>query len=121
MNIVILGAGKTGAFVASILSQQEHNVILIDQDAIALEKVGREIDVATLYASAPSWKLFEELAGNRPDVFFAATGNDETNLVCCAIAKNLGFPKTVARIKTSDYLSHPTMDFGRLFFVDSNT
>ena len=118
MNIVILGAGKTGAFVASVLSQQEHNVILIDRDAIVLEKVGREIDVATVHSSIPSWKLFEELSGNHPDVFFAATGNDETNLVACAIAKNLGFPKIIARVKTSDYLHHPKLDFKRLFFVD---
>lgn len=118
MNIVILGAGKTGAFVASVLSKEEHNVILIDKDPLVLEKVGREIDVATLHCHDPSWKVFEELAENHPDIFFAATGDDETNLISCAIAKNLGFPKTIARVKTRDYLNHSRLDFGRLFFVD---
>ncbi|HSX11045.1 MAG TPA: Trk system potassium transporter TrkA [Chlamydiales bacterium] len=118
MNIVILGAGKTGSHVASILSEEEHNVILIDKDAAALERVGRESDVATIHAEAPSWKLFEDLIENKPDLFFAATGNDETNLVCCSIAKNIGFPKTIARIHTRDYLNHSRLDFGRLFFVD---
>lgn len=118
MNIVILGAGKSGSFVASVLSEEEHNVILIDKNAITLEKVGREIDVATLHSYAPSWKLFEDLSQNNPDVFFAATGNDETNLVACSIAKNLGFPKTIARISAREYLNHSRLDFGRLFFVD---
>ena len=115
MNIVILGAGKTGTFVASVLSQEEHNVILIDCDAMALEKAGREMDVATVYGRAPNRKLFEELAGQKPDVFFSATGNDETNLVSCSIAKQLGFPKTVARVKSSDYLEQGAFDFGKCF------
>ncbi len=118
MNIVVLGAGKTGTFVASVLSQEEHNVILIDCDAMALEKAGREMDVATVHGKAPSRKLFIELAGQKPDVFFAATGNDETNLVSCSMAKQMGFPKTIARVKSSDYLEQGPLDFGRIFSVD---
>lgn len=118
MNIVILGAGKTGSYVASTLAEEEHNVILIDKDVKALEQVGRESDVATIHAAAPSWKLFEDLIENKPDLFFAATGDDETNLVSCSIAKNIGFPKTIARIQARDYLNHSRLDFGRLFFVD---
>jgi trk system potassium uptake protein TrkA len=118
MNIVILGAGETGSYVAATLSEEEHNVILIDKDAKALEKVSRESDVATIHAAAPSWQLFEELIENKPHLFFAATGNDETNLVSCSIAKNLGFPKTVARVHARDYLRSLRFDVGRLFFVD---
>jgi len=118
MNIVILGAGRTGSYVASILSEEEHNVTLIDKDPKALEKAGRESDVATLLAQAPSWKLFEDLIEGKPDLFFAATGNDETNLVCCSIAKNLGFPKTIARMQAREALNYPRLDLGRLFFVD---
>lgn len=118
MNIVILGAGKTGAYVASTLSEEEYNVILIDQDAKALERAARESDVATIHAAAPSWKLFEDLIENQPHLFFAATGDDETNLVSCSIAKQMGFPKTIARVQAREYLNHSRLDFGRLFFVD---
>ncbi|MES2273351.1 MAG: Trk system potassium transporter TrkA [Chlamydiota bacterium] len=118
MNVIILGAGKMGAYVASVLAEEEHNVILIDRDAEMLEQVGRTSDVATIHASAPSWKLFEELLETQPDLFFAATGNDETNLVSCSIAKNLKFPKTIARVQSRDYLNQAPLDFGRLFFVD---
>ena len=45
-------------------------------------------------------------------------GNDETNLVCCAIAKKVGFPKTIARVKSSDYLQWTSIDLSRLFCVD---
>jgi trk system potassium uptake protein TrkA len=118
VNIAILGAGKTGTFVALVLSQEEHNVILIDKDAMALEKAGREMDVATMHGRAPNEKLFANLMEQKPDVFFAATGDDETNLVSCSFAKQLGFPKTIARVKSGDYLQAGTLNFGKMFCVD---
>ncbi len=74
MNIVILGAGRTGSYVASVLSEEEHNVILIDKDPKALEKASRENDVATIHATAPSWKLFEDLIDQKPNLFFCSHG-----------------------------------------------
>ena len=118
MKIAILGAGNTGSYVASVLSQKEHDIILIDKDAKRLEQASRANDIATIHATVPNRKLFEELGETHPDLFFAATGDDETNLVACAIAKNLGFPKTIARIKSREYLDHSRLDWGRLFHVD---
>ena len=118
MNIVILGAGKTGTFVASVLSQKQHNVILVDENAAALEKAGREMDVATVFGKAPNQKLFADLMEQKPDVFFAATGSDETNLVSCSFAKHLGFAKTIARVKSSDYLEQGSLNFGQMFCID---
>lgn len=116
-NIVILGAGKIGSYVASTLSQEEHNVILIDRDEKALDHVERESDVARLQAPI-SAKLLEEALEQKPDLFFAATGHDETNLTFCSIAKNLGIAKTVCRVQTREYLNHSKLDFRRLFHVD---
>lgn len=118
MNVVILGAGKTGSYVASVLSEEEHNVIIIDKDAKALETAIRSSDIASVHATAPSHQLFEDLMEHKPHLFFAATGDDETNLVACSIAKNMGFPKTIARVHSRDYLSKGQLDFSRLFFVD---
>jgi len=118
MHIVILGAGKTGSYVSSVLSKEGHNVVLVDRDAKILEQASRESDIATIHASIPDWQLFEDLLENRPHLFFAATGDDETNLVSCSVAKNLGFPKTIARVKSRSYLNHNRLDFNRLFFAD---
>ena len=118
MNIVIVGAGNIGSYIASILSQEEHNVFLIDKDLKTLEKVGRSIDVATVPGDATDWKLLENLRENEPHFFIALTGNDQTNLTACAIAKNLGYPKTIARVTETSYVTRSSLDFGRLFFVD---
>lgn len=118
MHIVILGAGKTGSYVAAILSEEGHSVTLIDQDGPLLEKLGRELDVATLHTHAPDVKTFVELLEGKPDLFLAASGDDETNVVSCCLAKQLGFPKAIARVHSPDYLEHVRFDAGKLFSVD---
>ncbi len=118
MNIVILGAGEIGAYLAQILSKEEHNVIVIDKDPKPLERLSRSADVATKTGSGTNEQLLEELLEQSPHLFLALTGNDETNLVACTIAKNLGYSKTVARVHQNSFLYRSRLDFARLFFVD---
>lgn len=118
MNIIILGAGEIGTYLAKSLSKEEHNVIMIDCDPKALERVGRTADVATRVGSGTDWKVLEELLEHSPHLFLALTSSDETNLVACSIAKNLGYPKTVARVQQLSFLYRSRIDFSRLFFVD---
>ncbi len=118
MNIVILGAGEIGSYLAQVLAQEQHSVTLIDKDPIILEKVSEKTDVATLLGYGSRWKILDALIENEPDLFIAMTGDDETNLVSCAIAKNLGYPKTVSRVKEIGFLARSRLDFGRLFYVD---
>ena len=89
MNIVILGAGKIGAYLASVLSKEEHNVTIIDKELQSLERVSKESDVATIYDDIAHWKILDDLIESKPDLFIAMTGNDETNLTACNIAKKL--------------------------------
>ncbi len=118
MNIVILGAGSVGSYLATVLSQEEHNVIIIDRDPRALERMARSADVATRLGSGTDWRLLEDLLELSPDLFIAMSSDDTTNLVACTIAKNLGYPKTVARLRQSSFLDHFRLDFNRLFAVD---
>jgi trk system potassium uptake protein TrkA len=118
MNIVILGAGSVGTYLAKILSQEEHNVVVVDQNPEALEGVSQIADVGTRLGSGTNWQLLEELLEISPDLFIALSSSDETNLTACALAKNLGYSKTVARIHHPAFLDRSRLDFSRLFFVD---
>ncbi len=118
MNIVIVGAGNIGCYLAKTLSNEEHNVIVVDRDPKALEKVAQNADVATRLGSGTDWQLLEEILEQSPQLFIALCSDDETNLVACALAKNLGYPKTVARIHQSSFLNRSRLDFSRLFFID---
>lgn len=118
MNIVIVGAGELGHYLASILSKDENNITVIDNDQVKIEAVSQRLDIGIRYGSGTDWKLLEELFELEPDLILAVTNDDETNLVTCAIAKNLGYPRTMARVHDSRYLDRSRLDFGQIFDVD---
>ncbi len=118
MHIVILGAGELGCHLARVLANEGLSVTVIDKDLKNLEKLSKEADIATIVAPGTKWKALSDLIEENPSFFIALTGSDEANLVSCTIAKNLGFPHTVARVKEIGFLSRSRLDFGRLFFVD---
>ena len=70
MNIVILGAGSTGSYLALVLSKEEHNVIVIDTDYKALEQLSQRADIATKLGSGTDWRLLEEIKEHSPDFAF---------------------------------------------------
>lgn len=118
MNIVIVGAGDLGRHVATILSKEKHNVILIDKNGKLLQEISSNIDVAIRQGSGTDWQLLDDLLELSPDLFLALTGSEETNIVACSIAKHLLYPKTIARIRNYRYLNRTRLDFGRIFDID---
>lgn len=118
LNIVIIGAGEVGQYIAALLSKEEHNVILIDKDAKKLELASWNMDVAIRQGSGTDWQLLDDLLELAPDLLIALSGDDEANMVACSIAKHLGYPKTIARVKDQRFLNRTRLDFSRLFDVD---
>ncbi|MEX1012825.1 MAG: Trk system potassium transporter TrkA [Waddliaceae bacterium] len=118
MNIIIIGAGGIGRFVAKTLSENEHNVILIDNDPQKLELATWDIDVAVRKGSGTDWELLDDLLDLSPEYLIALTNNDEVNFVSCSIAKHLGYPNTIARVRDNRFLNKLRLDFGSIFNVD---
>jgi trk system potassium uptake protein TrkA len=118
MNIVIIGAGEVGLYIATLLSKQKHNVVLIDKNASKLEDVSWQMDVAIQQGSGTDWQLLDRLVEMKPDLFLALTNQDEVNLVACSMAKHLGYSRTIARVKGKHFLDRTRLDFARLFNVD---
>lgn len=118
MNIVIIGAGDIGLHLATIFSSVEYGIVLIDKDPHKLEMAARDLDVVTRLGSGTDWELLEELMEISPDMLIALTDDDETNLVACTLAKNLGYPQTIARIRAGKYFLQSRLHIERLFSID---
>ena len=103
MKIVIIGAGKVGAFVAGELSGEAHDIVLVDPDRTTLERLCEELDVMGVCGNGVVAEDQLSAGVAKSDVVLAATRNDETNLVCCLIAKALGAAHTVARVRDPEY------------------
>lgn len=118
MNIVIIGAGEVGRYIALILSRENHNVLLIDKDGKLLEQAASTMDVATRVGSGTDWQLLDDLLELSPNIFIALTGDDDSNIVACSIAKHLGYPRTIARVRDNRFLNRIRLDFARIFDID---
>ncbi|MFZ2338464.1 MAG: Trk system potassium transporter TrkA [Bacteroidales bacterium] len=119
MRIIIAGAGEVGTHLAKMLSNENHEIILIDTEEERLNPVGSTMDVLTYVGSATSISILQELLQKKTDLFIAVTHWEDTNITASILAKRLGAIKTIARIDNLDYLEHPTLEFFKSLGIDS--
>jgi trk system potassium uptake protein TrkA len=87
MRVVVAGAGKLGRRVGQILNP-DHTVVVIEQDEARAEAIREELGCTVINGDADEPSILLEAGIERADVFIAATGHDEDNLVACLLAKN---------------------------------
>ena len=109
MKIVILGVGAVGSTLANLLSQEDNDVIVVDQDPQPLKKLEEDADIRTVVGGASYPNILVDADIKNADMVVAVTGSDETNIVACLISKVLSNSiKTIARIREASYLKDKT-------------
>lgn len=119
MRIVIAGAGEVGTHLAKMLSNEHHDVVIIDKEESRLRPIDATCDVMTRLGSATSVNLLRETLGKKTDLYIAVAHSEDTNITSAMLAKRLGAIKTIARIDNREYLTHSTRDFFRSMGIDS--
>lgn len=110
LKIIIVGNGKVGFTLAEHLSQEEHDVTVIDTNDEALRHASDALDVMCVKGNGAAISPLEEAGVSNADVVIAATNLDEVNMVCCLTAKRLGAKFTIARVRNVEY----AMEFSHL-------
>ncbi|WP_350354170.1 Trk system potassium transporter TrkA [Fodinibius saliphilus] len=106
LKIVIIGAGEIGYDLASVLSQEKHDVIVLDRDKDCLDKVSENLDVLCHEGNATSAKDLVDTGVKDADIMIAVTSIDEVNMIASMMSKRLGAKMVIARVR-SDELSRP--------------
>jgi trk system potassium uptake protein TrkA len=119
MRIIIAGAGEVGTHLAKMLANENHEIILIDQEEAFLKPIDSSLDLLTYEGSATSVRLLQDVLRKKTDLFIAVTHSEDTNITASILAKRFGATKTIARIDNLDYLEHSTVDFFKSIGVDS--
>jgi trk system potassium uptake protein TrkA len=101
MNVIIVGGGKVGSYLAALLLNGGHQVKIIEIRSHQIERLICDLPVDVVVLGSGTDPNVLEAAGIRgTDVFIVVTGADETNLVAATIAKlEYNVPRIVARIK----------------------
>ena len=103
MKIIIVGNGKVGYAIAGQLAVENHDVIMVDSAPSALQKADSSLDIMCVEGNGASISVLKNAGAADADLVIAVTNGDETNLVCCLIAKKLGAKHTIARVRNTDY------------------
>lgn len=104
MRIVIAGAGEVGTHLAKMLSNEEQNIVLMDQDDKKLERASHHLEVLPIEGSPTLLSDLERAHVAGADLFVGVTPDEATNVMACMLAKRVGARHTIARINNPEYL-----------------
>ena len=108
-NVMILGGSKVGQKTARDLCSRKFNVKLIEKDKQKATDLAEQLPNAlVINGDGRNVELLEEESLSAMDAFIAVTGNSETNIMSCLVAKSKDIKKTSALVENMDYfqLSH---------------
>jgi len=111
MKIVITGAKAIGAHLAKLLSRNNEDVTLIDEDGERLSQLAADNDILTLQAPPCSLATMRDVGVAKADLFIAVTSDENQNVQACVMAKNLGAKKTVAKVEDKEYILDENVAF----------
>lgn len=108
-NVMILGGSKIGKKTAFDLCRNNFNVKLIESNREKAFDLADELpNTLVINSDGRNVELLEEENIHDMDAFIAVTGNSETNIMSCLVAKSKSVKKTIALVENMDYfqLSH---------------
>lgn len=105
MKIIIAGAGAVGVHLAKMLSKENHNIIVLDNNEDVLNNLNANYDLMTISGSPTSISKLKEAGCSSADLFIGVTPEECCNLTACYFASQMGAKKTVARVENAEFLN----------------
>ncbi len=102
MYIIVAGMGQVGLQITETLLEEGHNLAVIENDCERI-KIFENLDMLCVNGNAASLSTLIEAGISSADIFIAATGSDEVNIISSVIARTKGC-RTMARINGKDYM-----------------
>ena len=108
MKIIIAGAGEVGSHLAKMLSNEYHDLTIIDSDEARLNRVAESADVLTIFGSPTSISTLSKAGAASADLFIAVSPAQEqdVNIISSLLAKKMGSTRVTARINNDEYLEN---------------
>jgi len=105
-DVMILGGSTIGQKAADKLCKENFNIKIIEIDKKRAFEISESIpDALVINGDGRDVELLEEENINEMDAFVAVTGNSETNIMSCLVARSKGVKKTIALVENMDYIN----------------
>ena len=103
MRVIIVGSGEVGRHIAVTLSDEKHDVTVIERDEERAEELQGELDALVVAGNGASPKFLKQIGAEDADLLLAVTEGDEVNVIAAAAGHRLGVEQTLARVRDPDY------------------
>lgn len=103
MKIVIIGDGKVGHKLTKQLSEEDYDVVLIDENEGKLKEALNQLDIMCITGNGADANVQKEAGVPTSDLVIACASTDELNMLSCLLAKRLGARHTIARVRNPIY------------------
>ncbi len=118
MRVIIIGAGKVGYKLAEKLSEENHHVLIIEQNEDRRKILQENLDVLVSGGNGASPRVLADAGVTNTDLLVAVTDQDEVNMLACMVAKRAGVKKTVARVRSPEYVQKDQALFREWMGID---
>jgi len=103
LRIIIVGCGKVGRTLVEQLSQEGHDITIVDRDAQRTQALANLYDIMGVQGNGASYSVLKEAGIENADLLIAVTQSDELNLLCCTVGRQVANCAAIARVRTPDY------------------
>lgn len=99
MNIIVVGCGRVGSHLSNLLSEDGHNVSVIDKSPAAFKELGRDFNGRMVKGSGFDEDVLIDAGVEECDVLAVVTSNDNANLMTVEVARRIfGVPHVITRL-----------------------
>ena len=103
MKIVIIGDGKVGHKLTTQLSEEDYDIVLIDQNEGKLQAALNQMDIFCITGNGADVEVQKQADVPNADLVIACASSDEMNMLSCLLARKIGAKHTIARLRNPIY------------------
>ena len=118
MRILIAGAGIVGNNLAEQLSEEGHDIAIIDGDAEKIRRISDTLDVMSVCGNACMPSVLVKAGIRDMEMVIAVTNKDEINLMVCFLASKFQVPKRFARLRSMEFTGSGQIFSPKELFLD---
>ena len=118
MRILIVGAGIVGYNLAQELSQEGHDIAIVDQDPERIRRIADTLDVLAIEGNACLPSILVRAGIKSAEMMIAVTEKDEINLYSCFMASRFKVPKRLARLRNMEFTDSNRIFSPEELFID---